>query len=349
MANWADVLEVLEGRLSKPSFDTWFKETQATIEEDRWIITAPNEFSKDWLEERYSSMIVEAITELTTDTPNLTFIHNTEQPTEKRYSLTKIELILQKIETLTIEEKKLLIKILNNSFEDPTPELNESFKSNLNNGLTFENFIQNSGNRFPVAAAQSVANTPGKAYNPLFIYSGSALGKTHLLHAIGNYIQQKDPSKKVRYTGTNQFLSDFLESISQKKEKEFREKYRNLDVLLIDDIHFLVGKEQIQDEFFHTFNYLHFDSKQIVITANCHPQKLESFNEQIKSRFEWGLITELTANGQATHKNQLEAGIDSKKIDYLEKEIIAMKGLLFELQDQVDGIRKNEVVIKNMD
>ena len=165
--------------------------------------------------------------------------------------------------------------------------------SRLNPKYTFDTFVTGSSNRFAQAAATAVAEAPARAYNPLFIYGGSGLGKTHLLHAIGHYAQHLFPQVRVKYVNSEEFTNDFINSIRDDKAENFQRRYRNVDVLLIDDIQFLGGKEQTVEEFFHTFNTLHNDSKQVVITSDTPPKQLEGFEERLISRFEWGLLTDV--------------------------------------------------------
>ena len=163
----------------------------------------------------------------------------------------------------------------------------------LNPKYLFETFVIGSSNRFAHAAAVAVAEAPAKAYNPLFIYGDSGLGKTHLLHAIGHYAQNLYPSVRVRYVNSEEFTNDFINSISEGKAGAFQRRYREVDVLLIDDIQFLQGKEQTMEEFFHTFNTLHNANKQVVITSDLPPKQLNGFEDRMRSRFEWGLITDV--------------------------------------------------------
>ncbi|HZK06481.1 MAG TPA: chromosomal replication initiator protein DnaA [Actinomycetaceae bacterium] len=173
----------------------------------------------------------------------------------------------------------------------PTPR--DADPSRLNPKYTFETFVIGPSNRFASAAARAVAEAPARAYNPLFIYGGSGLGKTHLLHAIGHYARNLMPELRVRYVNSEEFTNDFINSIRDDKAQSFQRRYRNVDVLLIDDIQFLGGKEQTVEEFFHTFNSLHNDQKQVVITSDTPPKKLRGFEDRLISRFEWGLLTDV--------------------------------------------------------
>jgi len=175
----------------------------------------------------------------------------------------------------------------------PRPTPMEVDPSRLNPKYTFESFVIGSSNRFAHAAARAVAEAPARAYNPLFVYGGSGLGKTHLLHAIGHYSRSLYPGVRVRYVNSEEFTNDFINSIRDDKAESFQRRYRNVDVLLVDDIQFLGGKEQTVEEFFHTFNSLHNDNKQVVITSDTPPKKLQGFEERLVSRFEWGLLTDV--------------------------------------------------------
>lgn len=186
--------------------------------------------------------------------------------------------------------------------------------SRLNPRYTFESFVQGESNRFAFAAAFAVAEVPAKAYNPLFIYGNSGLGKTHLLHAIGNYVQLYWPAKRVRYVSSEVFTNDFINAIQTNTSFNFQAKYRQVDVLLIDDIQFLQGKKETQDSFFATFNALHESGKQVVITSDVSPKLLNSFDERMRSRFEWGLMTDIQAPELETRIAILRKKAESDKI-----------------------------------
>lgn len=268
---WNGALANIEKKISKPSFDTWLKSTKAhSLQGDILTVTAPNEFARDWLEERYSQLIAGILYELTGEELFVKFIIPQNQNEEDL--------------DLPVPPKKI-------RKDDEPVDLPLNM---LNPKYTFDTFVIGSGNRFAHAASLAVAEAPAKAYNPLFIYGGVGLGKTHLMHAIGHYVLDHNPSAKVVYLSSEKFTNEFINSIRDNKAVDFRNKYRNVDVLLIDDIQFLAGKEQTQEEFFHTFNTLHEESKQIVISSDRPPKEIPTLEDRLRSRFEWGLITDIT-------------------------------------------------------
>lgn len=266
---WNKTLGNIEKKISKPSFDTWLKSTKAhALQGDTLTVNAPNEFARDWLEERYSQLIAGILYELTGEELGVKFIIPQNQ-----------------------EENAELLPPSKKGRTEEQPELPFNM---LNTKNTFDTFVIGSGNRFAHAASLAVAEAPAKAYNPLFIYGGVGLGKTHLMHAIGHYVLDHNPSAKVVYLSSEKFTNEFINSIRDNKAIDFRNKYRKVDVLLIDDIQFLAGKESTQEEFFHTFNTLHEESKQIVISSDRPPKEIPTLEDRLRSRFEWGLITDIT-------------------------------------------------------
>lgn len=265
---WVATLERIEEKISKPSFDTWLKNTKAVaIENNTLIVSAPNEFARDWLENQYTKLISDILTEITGSEIIAKFIiPNTIAPNDSSETSSK---------------------------RKPTDH-DESPKSMLNAKYTFDTFVIGAGNRFAHAASLAVAEAPAQAYNPLFIYGGVGLGKTHLMHAIGHYVQDHNPNAKVVYLSSEKFTNEFINAIMDNKTVNFRNKYRNVDVLLIDDIQFIAGKESTQEEFFHTFNALHDDNKQIIISSDRPPKEIPTLEDRLRSRFEWGLITDIT-------------------------------------------------------
>jgi chromosomal replication initiator protein len=268
---WSAALNNIEKKISKPSFDTWLKSTKAhSLKGDLLVITAPNEFARDWLEERYSQLVAGILYEITGEELAVKFII----PQNK-----------------SAEDVDLPVPPKKTKRDDEHTDFPQSM---LIPKYTFDTFVIGSGNRFAHAASLAVAEAPAKAYNPLFIYGGVGLGKTHLMHAIGHYVLEHNPSAKVVYLSSEKFTNEFINSIRDNKAENFRNKYRNVDVLLIDDIQFLAGKESTQEEFFHTFNTLHEDNKQIIISSDRTPREIPTLEDRLRSRFEWGLITDIT-------------------------------------------------------
>ncbi|WP_153733029.1 chromosomal replication initiator protein DnaA [Sporosarcina obsidiansis] len=266
---WDQALKNIEARVSKPSFETWLKSTRLlTYEKENATIAVPSSFAKDWLETHYVHLITGILSELTGEDRIIEFIVPQD--------MAENDIKLPKTQPKAVEKV-------------PMP----NSAGMLNPKYTFDTFVIGSGNRFAHAASLAVAEAPAKAYNPLFIYGGVGLGKTHLMHAIGHYVLEQNPSLKVVYLSSEKFTNEFINSIRDNKAGDFRNQYRNVDVLLIDDIQFLAGKEQTQEEFFHTFNTLHEESKQIIISSDRPPKEIPTLEDRLRSRFEWGLITDI--------------------------------------------------------
>ncbi|WP_106769578.1 chromosomal replication initiator protein DnaA [Paenibacillus sp. Marseille-P3787] len=264
---WQQILSVIQTKLSKPSFDTWFKATKAlTLNDHSVVISAPTTFAVEWLESRYTKLVSSTVYEVLGKQVDVRFV---------------------------IEETKPADPAPQQPSQPQQVSSDEIQSHMLNSKYTFDTFVIGSGNRFAHAASLAVAEAPAKAYNPLFLYGGVGLGKTHLMHAIGHYILEHNPSSKVVYISSEKFTNEFINSIRDNRAESFRNKYRNVDILLIDDIQFLAGKESTQEEFFHTFNALHEERKQIIISSDRPPKEIPTLEERLRSRFEWGLITDI--------------------------------------------------------
>jgi len=269
---WGRTLAAIEKKISKPSFDTWLKFTKAvSLKGKTLIVEAPNDFARDWLDGNYKELLSEILYDLVGEQMTLKFI---------------IPETVQDDSFQTTQPKKVKPKADQSSVE--------TLQNVLNPKYTFDTFVIGSGNRFAHAASLAVAEAPAKAYNPLFIYGGVGLGKTHLMHAIGHYVLEHNPLAKVVYLSSEKFTNEFINSIRDNRPDDFRNKYRNVDILLIDDIQFLAGKESTQEEFFHTFNTLHEENKQIIISSDRPPKEIPTLEDRLRSRFEWGLITDIT-------------------------------------------------------
>ena len=260
---WQKTLQLVRNEITDVSFDTWIKAIEPiSMKGDQLYLCVPNDFTKSILESRYTSLIANAVKQVSSRSCFVTFV-------------------------LTSEADKYMEKP-----EKADPERNET-NSLLNPKYTFSTFVIGNSNRFAHAASLAVAESPAKAYNPLFVYGGVGLGKTHLMHAIGHFILSQNKKAKVLYVTSEKFTNELINSIQTNKNVEFRNRYRNVDVLLIDDIQFIAGKESTQEEFFHTFNALHEANKQIIMSSDRPPKEIPTLEDRLRSRFEWGLITDI--------------------------------------------------------
>jgi len=261
---WDYTLSILQQKLNNPAGETWIKSMNPTAFIDgSLVIEVPDKFSRDWLADRYGSIIKSILYDYLEEDLNVDFVLPHETP-------------------FKIYNKNRKIQF---SAEDPFKQLNTRY--------TFDTFVVGNSNRFAHAAALAVADSPTKSYNPLFIYGGVGLGKTHLMHAIGHHILTKGNTFKVLYITSEKFTNELINSIRDDKTVEFRNKYRSVDILLIDDIQFLAGKERTQEEFFHTFNTLYESNKQLIISSDRPPKDIPTLEDRLRSRFEWGLITDI--------------------------------------------------------
>ena len=268
---WDEILARVETKVNRHSFYTWFKPTTFLAADARTItVRVPNPLFKDWLMKHYAGVISEAMQEV--KQPNLTVNFVAEPQSEGVPA------------TLSVEEAA--------AFEnDPATTVRGS--AGLNPRYTFDTFIVGSSNQFAHAACRAVAEAPSRSYNPLFIYGGVGLGKTHLMHAVGQYVLQHDRNLKLTYISSERFMNEMINAVRYDRIIDFRERYRTVDVLLVDDIQFLAGKEGTQTEFFHTFNALYDSQKQIVLSSDSPPHEIPSLEERLRSRFEWGLIADI--------------------------------------------------------
>src|SRR5437764_9959445 len=262
MDTWQQVLDIVEKKINQQSYNTWFKPTELLKHDDKALyVRVPNAFFQDWLND-HIDVVLEAARLAGIGDINVVYI------TEKAHTDSA-----------------------------PSPSQGrldfESIDNTLNPKYTFDSFVVGSSNQFAHAAALAVAERPSKAYNPLFLYGGVGLGKTHLMHAIGQMIKLNNKQLRLTYISTEKFTNEVINAIRYDKMLSFKERYRNNDVLLIDDIQFIAGKERTQEEFFHTFNALYDMQKQIIISADCPPREIPTLEERLHSRFEWGLIADI--------------------------------------------------------
>lgn len=279
---WQAVLAEFELKLSKANFSTWFQNTCISDYQNGAIVIAvPNTFTKSWLEKKYNSEVVKAI-ERVTGKP----VKRIEYKVENIKNIQEQECFSQNVPAATVSPTAPTVY----------PESNKrSSQFGLQPKYTFDTFIVGKGNELAHAAAQAVAARPGDAYNPLFIYGGVGLGKTHLIQAIGHEMLRRNPQTKILYGSSEKFTNEFVASVKEGRAKEFKDRYRNVDLLLMDDIQFIGGKEQTQEEFFHTFNELHQQGKQVILTSDRPPKQIPALEDRLRSRFEWGMIADIAA------------------------------------------------------
>jgi chromosomal replication initiator protein len=275
---WDDTLAHLELNLSPQHFSTWIKPLKLVkIEQDMVYLEVPNRFVLDWVKENYSKLIQKNLSDLSAVSYRLHFdVSN--------------QVVAQIPKTTPVVDTPVAV-VANKNIVNKT----NSADLNLNRKYTFEEFVAGSSNQFAYAAAMAVANNPATTYNPLFIYGGVGLGKTHLVNAIGNAILKKSPQMRICYYTSEKFMNELINSLRYNRMDEFRNKFRSMDVLLIDDIQFIAGKERTQEEFFHTFNALYDSHKQIIVTSDKFPKDIPGLEERLRSRFEWGLIADIQA------------------------------------------------------
>jgi chromosomal replication initiator protein len=309
---WRAALGELQVSLSPANYETWLRDTHLVdVDEQRFRISVPNGFAKDWLETRYRSLISQTIARVVGYSVQVEFVVSMESDAQVEASAVA--------QAVRVEPTRV-----------GATEGGGGGATNLNPRYTFTNFIVGSANRLAHAASLSVAERPGHAYNPLFLYGGVGLGKTHLMHAIGNAVVTKLPRKRVVYATSEKFTNEFITSIQQGKIDEFRSRYRRIDLLLIDDIQFIADKERTQEEFFHTFNAIHEDGKQIVLSSDRPPKAILTLEERLRSRFEWGLIADLTAPDLETRIAILRAKaeeqgtpISSDVIEFIARKVVS--------------------------
>ncbi|CAN5210417.1 chromosomal replication initiator protein DnaA [soil metagenome] len=290
---WRAALGELQVSLSRANFETWLRDTALVeVDDNRFRVAVPNSFAKDWLETRYRSLISQTLARIV------------------GYSV-QVDFEIREMQAVAHTEPAAAQPV---RLEPTRVGGGEGASASLNGRYTFRNFIVGSANRLAHAASLSVAERPGHAYNPLFLYGGVGLGKTHLMHAIGNQVITRFPRKKVVYATSEKFTNEFITSIQQGRIDDFRSRYRRIDLLLIDDIQFIADKERTQEEFFHTFNAIHEDGKQIVLSSDRPPKLIITLEERLRSRFEWGLIADLTAPDLETRIAILRAKAEEQSV-----------------------------------
>lgn len=282
--SWNQSLAIIRGRVNSQSFKTWFEPiVPVSLRADTVELQVPSQFFSEWLEEHYFSLIKEALTQVTGREMGIRYLIKAEEPEEPAPPGDEGG----QLQIFPVDQSRTA-EIFSQAQGQPVIE------PALNRRYTFDNYIKGESNQFACAAALAVANNPGgTSFNPLVIYGGVGLGKTHLVHAIGNQLLRADPSKRVLYTSSEKFTVDFVESIQRDTVSDFSNYYRSVDLLIVDDIQFFTGKEKTQDIFFHTFNTLHQLGKQIVLSSDKPPKELKGLNERLVSRFQWGLTADI--------------------------------------------------------
>jgi len=335
-SKWDEILQTIrqDNGLSDVAFKTWLLPLKLFRIEDHVLkITAPFEQAVTYIENKYKTSLYVAVAETMGEEYEIKLI--TEEEAEN--------------ENTVVPQQKKILNTLNAEDEQGT---------NLNPKYTFDTFVIGSNNRFAHAAAVAVAESPGKEYNPLFLYGGVGLGKTHLMHSVAHHILQREPSKKVLYVTSEVFTNELIDSIrngNNNSMTKFREKYRNIDVLLIDDVQFIIGKESTQEEFFHTFNALHGANKQIIISSDRPPKDMETLEARLQSRFEWGLIADISSPDFETRmailrkKEEIDGyNIDDEVICYIATKITSnireLEGALNKLV-ALSNLEKREINI----
>jgi len=275
---WSQVQEELRFQLAKRTYDMWLKNTSVvSADGGTFRIGVPSKLAKDWLEDRFAGLIQETLQAVTGSEVDIDFViaPSSQRPTHAMFD---------------VDHRG------ENGHEnpaEPAAEIELIAPSELNARFRFSSFVVGHNSQFAHAAAKAVAEAPGESYNPLFLYGGVGLGKTHLMHAIGHEVHDRFPRKRVVYLTSEQFTNEVISSIATARMGEFRHKYRTVDVLLIDDVQFLAGKDRTKEEFFHTFNALHEINKQIVISSDRPPKEIPTLEDRLRSRFEWGLIADI--------------------------------------------------------
>jgi chromosomal replication initiator protein len=297
---WSDVSSRLRSALNDTTYGTWFAHTAGVaLDDDRFVVAVPNDFTRDWIEGHFLELIGAAIRDIT----------GTDRAVEievREFAQASGEVSAQAPRVTTVERL--------------VPSRPES--GGFNAKYTFDSFVIGSSNRFAHAAALAVAEAPAQAYNPLFIYGSTGLGKTHLLQAIAQYVSEHSRELSVRYVTSETFMNDFINSLRDKRIEGFKQRYRTYDVLLIDDVQFFEHKERIQEEFFHTFNSLYEAGSQIVMSSDRPPRDIATLEERLRSRFEWGLITDIQPPDLETRIAILRKKVKTDGIHVPEPEVL---------------------------
>lgn len=335
---WQAIIGDLEVSVSKANFNTWFKNT-GIIEksEDYIVVGVPSNFTRDWIADKYHATMLKALKSIAPE-------------------VKVIKYYVGHFKAENITQPSLMESAVNNSPASQTDDNKEnSFNpgqktttntqlkvGGLNSQYTFETFVVGQNSELAYAASTAVAKTPGTQYNPLFIYGGVGLGKTHLMHAVGNKVLQNNPGLKILYVTSEKFTNDYVAALGQKRMESFKALYRNVDMLLVDDIQFIAGKEQTQEVFFHTFNELRDKGKQIILTADRLPKDIPAIEQRLVSRFEWGMVADISAPNLETRIAILQTKLGKKGV-HIDEEITE-----FIAENVVNNIRELEGALNKL-
>ena len=311
---WQTILGEMELCISKASFTTWFRGTSVLSKnESEMVVSVPNGFAKEWLENKYHKFILKAVQGICPRIAKITYKIGGSPKQSKRQ--------IKQIEDITRAETAQTANDTGISTSDKNSNLNGNLSGLLNFKYNFSSFVVGSNNELAFAACQAASKNPGVVYNPLFIYGGVGLGKTHLLQSIGNEILKNNPEKKVKYASSEKFTNELIDAIGGKNTKLFKDIYRNIDILIIDDIQFLAGKEKTQEEFFHTFNTLYENNKQIVLSSDRPPKAIPELEDRLRSRFEGGMIADIGFPSYEMRLAILKTKLNEKDFDMPEESL----------------------------
>jgi len=318
---WNDCLVEIETNISGANFNTWFKNTHIAKEDQGTLyIGVPNEFVKDWLNNKFHKLIVKTL---------MSYMDN----------IRSVEYIISKHNLIEKEEVK--IRSQNNN-ELPLADLYINKEDNLNPKYTFSSFVVGPFNELAYAVCQAIVTNPGTSYNPFFVYGGTGLGKTHMIQAIGNTIKAKSPEKKIFYVSLEKFTVDYVNSLQNKTTNQFKEKYRKYDVLIMDDIQFISGKDKTQEELFHLFNIMHENNKQIIFSSDKHPNFIHGLEERLQSRFASGMTVQITEPDYESRVAIIRAklsnnncSVDADIVSYLAE---SLEGNIRELEGSLNAV-----------
>jgi chromosomal replication initiator protein len=331
---WQAIIGDLEVTLSKMTFGTWFKNTGIIEKNDDYIVVGvPSNFTRDWISSKYHTNLLKALKSIAPEVKVIKYyvghFKNADSTTQTKADSDK----KSEIDAITGEEG---VKGQDNNVKTSLSS------GNLNNQYTFDTFVVGQNNELAYAASTAVSKNPGTQYNPLFIYGGVGLGKTHLMHAIGNRYLSSNPNLKVLYVTSEKFTNDYVAALGQKRMEGFKNLYRNVDMLLVDDVQFIAGKEQTQEVFFHTFNELRDKGKQIILTADRLPKDIPAIEQRLVSRFEWGMVVDISAPTLETRIAILQTKMGKRNIQF-SKEVTE-----FIAENVVNNIRELEGALNKL-